>query len=139
MPSAAAIWARASGRAELADLGVGEVFEIASRRAPGTRQSVERIGDVLALAVLDLRRIADAVAQIVDGGGQRLDRHLEALLARPQQEVGDVGGEPEILAIAVPQAEGAGGILARQETLHGIGDAHSDVGVEVDLVRRRAR
>ena len=60
-------------------------------------------------------------------------RHLEMALARPGEEIGDVGVEPGIVAADRPQAERAVRILPRQQTLDGVLDALVDVAVEREL------
>ncbi len=60
-------------------------------------------------------------------------RHREAALARPRQEVGDVGVEPDIVAAGRPQAERAVRALPRQQPVDRIADALVDRGVEREM------
>ena len=128
-------------RAEVADLGVGEIFEIAHRRAAGAGQHVEGIGGVLAFARLHVRRIADAVAQIIQRLGEGAFRHREALLAGPEQEVGHERRKPQVVVLAArrPQAEGAVGTLAVDQLRHAVGQALLDIAVKHAFARLEVR
>ena len=123
--------ARERGR-ESVDLGVGEIAQIAHDRAAVARQHIDRIGDRFAVAGRDVGRIGDRIAQMVERLVEPALRHGKAVLARPCQEVGDVGIEPEIVGIGIrrPQAEGPVRILPRHFALDRIADAVVDAAVE---------
>ena len=126
-------------RPEIADLCVGQIFEVTHRGPPGPRQNIERVSHILAAACFDVRRVAHHVADIVEGCHQRVFRHVEALFAGPQQEVGDIGREPQarVVAIGRPQAEGARARLAVDEAGHGL--LHPVFQFAVDLLLVHAK
>ena len=76
---------------------------------------------------------ADVIAQPVERQLERDVRHREVALARPRQEVGHVGVEPDVVAARAPQAERAVRALARQQPLDRVADALVDRGVEREL------
>ena len=85
--------------------------------------------------MLDVRRVADRVAEIVDAVDQRVLGNLEALLAGPQQEIGDKRRQPEtgIIAIGRPQAKGARARLAIDQSFHGL--LHALIQFTIDILR----
>ena len=120
-------------RGEVGELGVGEIAQIAERRDAVARQHVERIGEIAAAVLRRLRRGGDDVAQPVERELERRVRHRKAALARPRQEVGDVGVEPGVVAADAPQAERAVRRLARQQPVDGVADALVDGVVEREM------
>ncbi len=89
------------------ELGVGEIAQIADRSDAVARQHVERVGEIAPAVLGRLRRAGDVVAQPIERQLERDVGHGEAALARPRQEVGDVGIEPHVVAARRPQAERA--------------------------------
>ncbi|MNJ50475.1 hypothetical protein D3C77_457470 [compost metagenome] len=81
---------------------------------------------VVAIVHLDQVAFLQIAQQALAGLLQGLGRHGIALLARPQQEVGDIGGQPILfLAIGTPQAETAVVTLHSQQVF----DAHLDLAL----------
>ncbi|MCY1433233.1 hypothetical protein D9M71_492550 [compost metagenome] len=100
----------------------------------GTRQHQGRIrlhGEAAVLgvlAVVDLDQVAllQVTQQALAGLFQGLGRYRVTLLAGTQEEVGDVGGQPEFfLVIRAPQAKAAVVALHAQQVL----DAHLDLAL----------
>ncbi len=63
-------------------------------------------------------------------------RHGEAALARPCEEVGDEGVQPEVVALGIrrPQAEGAVGALPRHLLVDGRLDAAVEIGIDGQML-----
>ena len=116
-------------RRDVGKLDVGDVTQVTDRRGAVARQHVERIGQLAAAVFAGLGSGGDVVAQTVDRERVRRRRHLESALARPRQEIGDIGIEPGILAADRPQAERAIRALPRQQPRNGIFDALVDLAI----------
>ncbi len=109
-------------RAEVVELGVDVVAQLADRRPAVARQHVERIGPGLA-APLEVLRVADVVRQAVERLVERLLAHRVVGLLGARQEVGDVAGQPHVAVGRPPDAEGARGVLHLQHARDGAVDA----------------
>ncbi len=64
------------------------------------RQHVERIGERFARAFAGVGGVDHLIAQMVERLVEAVLRHGERPLARPGQEVGDEGVEPQVVAVA---------------------------------------
>jgi hypothetical protein len=116
MPSAAASCALRDRRLERIELGVGEITQVAERRDAVARQHVVHIGEIAA-AVLGRIVLRDVIAQVVEARAGTRHPARRIALARPRQEVGDVGVQPHVAAARPPQAERAVRALPRQHAL----------------------
>ena len=116
-------------RRQIVQLGVGDITQIADRSRAVARQHIERIAEFSASVLARLRRRGDEIAQAIDGQLEGRRRHLEFLLARACQEVGDIGIQPRIVAADRPQAERSVAALPRGETRDGVLDARVDLAV----------
>src|SRR5690606_3953929 len=96
------------GRGEGVEAGFEIVAEVAGGGAAGAGEVVEGVGHVLA-AGGEVGGVGDLVGEVVEGPFERQFRHLVALLPGPEQELGDVGIEPQVAAAErPPQSESAG-------------------------------
>ena len=121
------------------ELGVGEVAQVADRRRAVARQHVERIGELARRRPWpDRRRLPTKLRSRSSASLNATSGTAKSALARPRQEVGDVGVEPDVVAARRPQAERAVRALTRQQPVDRLADALVDRGVEREL-RRASR
>ena len=118
---------------EIVELGVDEIAQVADRRRAVARQHIERIGEIASAVAAGVFGVGDEIAQPLHRQPERNVGHREVALARPGQEVGDVGIEPDVVAAHRPQAERAVRALARQQAVDRLLDALVDALVEREM------
>src|SRR5262249_57952663 len=77
--------------------------------------------------------VADEIAQPIERELEADIGHRKAALARPRQEIGDVGVEPDVIAAGRPQPERAIGTLPREQPVDRLADALLERGVEREM------
>ena len=125
------------GALEDIELRVGRIAQIPDDRAMVARQHIGRIGEAVRVLGLEVGVVHDEVAQAVERRLEADLRHVEIPLARPRQEIGREGVEPDIVGgILRPQAEGAVRGLARHHPLDRVLDAVVDIGIDAEPLAR---
>ena len=116
---------------EIIALHIGIIAQITDGRRPFARQHHQRIGQIGTAAVgacVEIGGVIHLIAQVVHRHAEGDIGHRIALFARPAEEVGDIGIQPEITAGGRPEAKGAAGILIGQHRLDRMVDPVIEIG-----------
>jgi hypothetical protein len=115
---------------------VGVVAQVADRGPPAARQHVKRVRD-LAAAPRHVGLVGERIVEVVERLAERHVGHVVVELARPGEEVGDVGVEPQVALARRPQPEAARRRLVEQHPVDGALDPLAQLRIGRDAAHPR--